>query len=217
MLAIERLRRTEIHGDAVLHDLVLFENLVEHCQRPATVDHVIFRDDLKPVDERLPLKNVLVVGNAQADSNSVFGESVEAICRHQRPSQSEIRRTLRSSRAVSMELSGLGFGAVGGASTLALTGVLCLAAVVSGLAAAFAFAGVLAFTCVLLGLRIIEAQRGREAQGAADAAGAPVLEEVEAASVVVAPVNSPDMAAVINRDFMVALVIGMFLSKTGLG
>jgi hypothetical protein len=47
--------------------------------------------------------------------------------------------------------------------------------------------------------------------------GAPVLEEVEAASVVVAPVNSPDMAAVINRDFMVALVIGMFLSRTGLG
>ena len=34
---------------------------------------------------------------------------------------------------------------------------------------------------------------------------------------VVAPVNSPDMAAVINRDFMVALVIGMFLSRTGLG
>jgi hypothetical protein len=44
-----------------------------------------------------------------------------------------------------------------------------------------------------------------------------LLEEVEAASVVVAPVNSPDMAAVINRDFMVPLVIGMFLSKTGLG
>jgi hypothetical protein len=43
------------------------------------------------------------------------------------------------------------------------------------------------------------------------------LEEVEAASVVVAPVNSPDMAAVINRDFIVALVIGVFLSKTGLG
>jgi len=44
-----------------------------------------------------------------------------------------------------------------------------------------------------------------------------LLEEVEAASVVVAPVSNPDMAAVINRDFIVALVIGMFLSKTGLG
>ena len=41
------------------------------------------------------------------------------------------------------------------------------------------------------------------------------LLDVDAARVVVAPVNSPDMAAVINRDFMVALVIGMFLSKTG--
>lgn len=78
---------------------------------------------------------------------------------------------MRSSPACVDELSGLGLGAVGGASTLALTGVLCLAAVVSGLAATFAFAGVLAFTCVLLGLRIIEAQRGREAKGAADAAG----------------------------------------------
>jgi hypothetical protein len=47
--------------------------------------------------------------------------------------------------------------------------------------------------------------------------GALLLVEVEAARVVVAPVNKPDMAAVINRDFMVALVIGMFLSKTGLG
>ena len=45
----------------------------------------------------------------------------------------------------------------------------------------------------------------------------PELLEVEAARVVVAPANRPDMAAVINRDFMVALVIGMFLSKTGLG
>jgi len=43
------------------------------------------------------------------------------------------------------------------------------------------------------------------------------LFEVEAASVVVAPVNNPDMAAVINRDFMVALVIGVFLSRTGWG
>jgi hypothetical protein len=183
-------------------------------ERPSTVDHVIFRDDFKPVDDWLLFKNVLVVRNAQADSDSIFGESVEAICRHRDTSQGEIRRTLRPSPACVDELSGLGLGAVGGASALALAGVLCLAAVVSGLASALAFAGVLAFTCVLLGLRIIEARRGRESERAADAAGSiPVLEEVEAASVVVAPVNSPDMAAVINRDFMVALVIGCSFRK----
>jgi len=41
----------------------------------------------------------------------------------------------------------------------------------------------------------------------------PLWVEVEAASVVVAPVNSPDMAAVINRNFIVALVIGMSFRK----
>ena len=35
---------------------------------------------------------------------------------------------------------------------------------------------------------------------------------VEAESVVVAPVNRPDMAAVIRRDFTIALVMGVFLS-----
>jgi len=35
---------------------------------------------------------------------------------------------------------------------------------------------------------------------------------VEAESVVVVPARSPDMAAVINRDFIVVLVTGVFLS-----
>jgi hypothetical protein len=42
---------------------------------------------------------------------------------------------------------------------------------------------------------------------------APVLVfVVEAESTVVEPVSRPDMAAVINRDFIVALVIGIYLS-----
>jgi hypothetical protein len=41
---------------------------------------------------------------------------------------------------------------------------------------------------------------------------APVL-VVDAERVAVVPVSRPDMAAVINRDFIVALVIGVFLSK----
>jgi len=42
---------------------------------------------------------------------------------------------------------------------------------------------------------------------------APVLVVVDAERVVVVPASRPDMAAVINRDFIVALVIGVFLSK----
>jgi hypothetical protein len=42
---------------------------------------------------------------------------------------------------------------------------------------------------------------------------APVLLVVDAERVVVAPVSRPDMAAVINRDFIVALVIAVFLSN----
>ena len=42
VLAVERLNRAEIHGDAVLHDAVLLENPVQHVQRPAAVDHKIF-------------------------------------------------------------------------------------------------------------------------------------------------------------------------------
>jgi hypothetical protein len=41
---------------------------------------------------------------------------------------------------------------------------------------------------------------------------APVFAGV-ADSVVVAPVSKPDMAAVISRDFILALVIGDFLSR----
>ena len=93
MFAIQRLRRAEIHRNSVLHDLVLLQDLIEHRERPSTVDHVIFRDDFEPIDDRFLLENVLVVRNPQADSDSVFGESVETICRHRNSSQGGIRRT----------------------------------------------------------------------------------------------------------------------------
>ena len=82
MLAVELIGRAEIHRDAVLDDPILFENLVEHFERPAAIDHEILGDDLKPIDDRLFLENMPVMWHAQADPNAVFGEAVEAICRH---------------------------------------------------------------------------------------------------------------------------------------
>ena len=42
----------------MLDDAVLLENLVEHFERPATVDHEIFGNDLKPVHDRFLFQDV---------------------------------------------------------------------------------------------------------------------------------------------------------------
>ncbi len=72
----------EVHRDAVLHDAVLLEDLIEHCQRAAGVDHEVLRDDLEPVDHRLAREDVLVVRNAEADSDAVILKRIEAIAGH---------------------------------------------------------------------------------------------------------------------------------------
>ena len=82
VFAVQRLRRAEVHRDAVLHHAVLLENPVEHVQRTSAIDHEIFRDDFKPVADRLLFQDVVVVRNAQADAYAVFSKPVEAICRH---------------------------------------------------------------------------------------------------------------------------------------
>ena len=66
----------------MLNHSILVENLVENLERTPTVDHVVLRDDLKPVHERLLRENVVVVRNSQANTDSVVGISVEAIGRH---------------------------------------------------------------------------------------------------------------------------------------
>jgi hypothetical protein len=66
----------------MLNDSVLIENLVEIFERPPAVDHVVLRDDLKPIDDWLLRENVIVVSNSQTDADSVVGISVEAIGRH---------------------------------------------------------------------------------------------------------------------------------------
>ena len=82
VLAVEAVGRAEIHGHAVLDDAVLLEDLVEHLERTAAVDHEVFRDDLEPVDGRFAREDVLVMRHAQADADAVIGEIIEAIRRH---------------------------------------------------------------------------------------------------------------------------------------
>ena len=66
----------------MLHDAVLLENLIEHLERPAAIDHEIFRDDLEPIDDRFLREDVPVMRNAQADADAVIGEIIEWIRRH---------------------------------------------------------------------------------------------------------------------------------------
>src|SRR5262249_36818158 len=82
MFAIQRLSRAKVHGNAMLDYLVLIQDLIEYVQRTSAVDHVVFRDDFEPTDDRLFLKDVIVVRNAKADSDSEILESVKAIGWH---------------------------------------------------------------------------------------------------------------------------------------
>src|SRR5262249_42393398 len=65
-----------------LHHAIPLKDLVEHVQGPAAFHHEIFRDDFKPVYDRLLLKNMVVVRYAQTDADAVIFVSVKTICWH---------------------------------------------------------------------------------------------------------------------------------------
>ena len=82
VLAIQWLGGAEIHRDAVLHDLVALENLLELSKRTTIIRHVVLGDDLEPVDHRLVFEDVLEVWIAQSDADTEVMIAVEAICGH---------------------------------------------------------------------------------------------------------------------------------------
>src|ERR1700755_2776881 len=77
VLAVGLLARAEIHRDAVLHDFVLIEYLIQNVQRPAAVNHEILGDDFKPVDDRFTREDMLIVRSAQANSNPVIRKPIK--------------------------------------------------------------------------------------------------------------------------------------------
>src|SRR5258708_18178872 len=155
MFTVRLLRGSEIHGDPVLHDFVLLENLIEDVQRPSPVDHEILRDDLKPIDNGFARKNVVVVRRAQANSYPVICKPIKPISRHILFAPFAKDRgpggfSQPSYRIVAFAGLFRGWlGAIGRAAALALARVLAFATVVTGLAAALALAGVLALTGML--------------------------------------------------------------------
>ena len=82
MLPIQRFGRTEIHGNTVLHDLVLLEDLIENMKRPPAIHHEILRDDLEPIHHGLPLEYVTVMRHPKSNANSVICKSVKLITGH---------------------------------------------------------------------------------------------------------------------------------------
>ncbi len=79
---VERFGGAEVHGDAVLDDAVLLEDLVEDFKGTAAVHHEIFGDDLEPIDDRLAAQDMAIVRNAQADADAIVLEAVERIGGH---------------------------------------------------------------------------------------------------------------------------------------
>jgi hypothetical protein len=82
VLTVKRLRRAEIHGDAMLNDPVLIKDLIEHLERASAIHHVVLRDDLEPIDHGLLRKDVVVMRDSKPDTDTVVGESVEAVGWH---------------------------------------------------------------------------------------------------------------------------------------
>ena len=66
------------------------------------VDHEVFRDDLEPVHHRLARKDVLVMRNAETDSDAVVLKRIEAIAGHEECSQFQVH-SCRSVNRVSVE------------------------------------------------------------------------------------------------------------------
>ena len=85
MLGIGRGDGAEVHGDAMLDDSILFEDSIERGQWTAGIDHEVFRDDLEPVHDRLAGEDVLVVRNAETDSDAVILVRIETIAGHGAP------------------------------------------------------------------------------------------------------------------------------------
>src|SRR6266568_4732523 len=92
MFAINPVRRTEVHGNTVLNDAILLQDLIEDAQRTAAVDHEIFRKNLEPVHDRFSREDMMVVRGTQANSNAVVRESIKAISGQLIFSQSELQR-----------------------------------------------------------------------------------------------------------------------------
>src|SRR6185437_13945565 len=61
MLAVQRLRGAEIHRDSMLNNAVTLQYFIEDLKGTASVHHVIFGDNLEPVDNRLLLENMAIV------------------------------------------------------------------------------------------------------------------------------------------------------------
>ncbi len=67
----------------MLNHTIALEDPIQGRKRTPAVDHVIFRNDLKPVHNRLLFEDVAVVRDPEANPDPVILEAVESICRHQ--------------------------------------------------------------------------------------------------------------------------------------
>src|ERR1700757_1044114 len=99
----------------MLDDAVTLKDLVESRQRTTAIDHVIFRNNLEPVDYGLLFEDVGVMRNPQTDADPVIREPVKSIGWHMFEKKGPAQRWRRP-------LVDFLLGTVGGAGALTLAG-----------------------------------------------------------------------------------------------
>src|SRR6202035_187362 len=74
--------RAKIHGNAVLNDFVLLQNLIQDAQRPPAIDHEVLGDYFEPIHYRFARQNMVVMRCAQTNPDAVVRKIVKTICWH---------------------------------------------------------------------------------------------------------------------------------------
>jgi hypothetical protein len=154
MFTVQRLSGPKVHRDPMLDDTVALKNFIQYLKSSATLNHIVFGDDLKPVHDRLFREDVSVMRYPQAYAYAIVGVPIEPVCRHVRL-LIKIGSYLSGGLMTQASRSGrLGFGWLGAvgrtaAFTFAIVLPRMLAAAFS-LAVILPFAGVLRQSCFVL-------------------------------------------------------------------
>ena len=91
------------HRHAVHHHGIAFANPIERAQRLAAGQHVVFADDLEPVDRRIAAQDFVVMLVAQAETEAEegrLGRCRRTVCRRRRRG---VRQSARDVHLVSVE------------------------------------------------------------------------------------------------------------------
>ena len=74
--------RTKIHRNAVLHDFVLIQDLIQDTQRSSAINHEVFGYYFEPIHDRFAREDMMIMRSAQSYTDPVIRLAVKSIGRH---------------------------------------------------------------------------------------------------------------------------------------